>query len=219
MAGRSGATTAVPPGPGDCRRQLRFDDALVRQMDNTNTQDRLALSWASFMMGFRRMRSASPRTIAATGATGTARSICRTTGALTNKLRLSLGLRYERDGGVNERFNRTLSGGFRLVLQAGLRGLQSKQCTGPTRWSPGCRQHQHSRRRPVPRRQTATRLSTIPRTTFASGRRGLPVDAEDGPACRIRLVLRQPERAELDQQRPEQPRQPGRLQPGHLAPP
>ncbi|HWR50246.1 MAG TPA: TonB-dependent receptor [Bryobacteraceae bacterium] len=99
-------------GPGDSSGRFSFNDAYVKQMDNTNTQDRLALSWASFMMAL-----PSDAIAIATNDSGYWGNRYRAfylqdDWRLTSKLRLSLGLRYERDGGVNERFNRTLSGGF-----------------------------------------------------------------------------------------------------------
>ncbi len=98
--------------PGSAAGSFGFDADHVKQMDNTNTQDNLALSWASFMMGL-----PSDGMSIAGNDTGYWSNRYRALyinddWRITNKLRLNLGLRYERDGGVSERFNRALSGGF-----------------------------------------------------------------------------------------------------------
>ncbi len=99
-------------GPGDSSGRFSFSDSLTKHMDNTNTQDRLALSWASFMMAL-----PSDAIAIATNDSGYWSNRYRALylqddWRITNRFRLNLGLRYERDGGISERFNRALGGGF-----------------------------------------------------------------------------------------------------------
>lgn len=88
-----------------------FNNQWVRQANDTNTASNHALEWAAFRMGV-----PSSATID-TNDTGYNVSRYRALFVqddwrLTSRLRLNLGLRYERETGIRERFNRGIGGGF-----------------------------------------------------------------------------------------------------------
>ncbi len=99
-------------GPGDSSGNFQFDEDFMKHMDNTNTQDRLALAWAAFMMGLPSNGIGVASNDSAYFGNRYRAFYLQDDWRITNKFRLNLGLRYERDGGVGERFNRMLGGGF-----------------------------------------------------------------------------------------------------------
>ncbi|MDP2999277.1 MAG: TonB-dependent receptor [Bryobacterales bacterium] len=98
-------------GPGYSSGIFSFDRSYMRPTDDNTTAADLGLSWAAFMMGV-------PSTISIdTNDSGFWSTPFRALYVqddwrLSNRLRLSLGLRYEREGGITERFSRAVAGGF-----------------------------------------------------------------------------------------------------------
>lgn len=98
-------------GAGYSSGRFVFNNQWTRQADNTNTASNHALDWAAFRMGV-------PSTITIdTNDTGYWTSQFRSLWVqddwrLSSRLRLSAGLRYERETGIRERFNRGIAGGF-----------------------------------------------------------------------------------------------------------
>jgi hypothetical protein len=98
-------------GAGFSSGRFVFNNFYTRAADNTNTASNHALDWAAFRMGV-------PSTITIdTNDDGYWSSHFRTLWfqddcRVTSKLRLGLGLRYERESSIRERFQRGLAGGF-----------------------------------------------------------------------------------------------------------
>jgi len=103
-------------GPGLSSGSFTFNQNYVRAADNTTTAADLGLGWAAFMMGV-------PSTVTIdTNDSGYWSTRFRALyihddWRLTGRLRLSLGLRYEREGGITERFNRGIAGPFLFDAQ------------------------------------------------------------------------------------------------------
>jgi hypothetical protein len=103
-------------GPGLSSGSFSFNQNFVRAADNTNTADDLGLGWAAFMMGV-------PSTITIdTNDSGFWSTPFRALyinddWRVTDRLRLNLGLRYEREGGITERFDRGIAGPFLFDAQ------------------------------------------------------------------------------------------------------
>ncbi|MEK7409313.1 MAG: TonB-dependent receptor [Acidobacteriota bacterium] len=98
-------------GRGNTSGNFTFRRDWMRAADNETRASNHALDWASFMMGL-------PTGIGIdTNDTFYYSTRFRSLYAhddwrLSNKLRLNLGLRYEREGGTTERFNRGIAGGW-----------------------------------------------------------------------------------------------------------
>jgi hypothetical protein len=98
-------------GPGYTSGRFTFSNSYVRQADNTTTASNQGLEFAAFLMGL-------PSGISIdTNDSGEFSTRYRAfyfqdDWRITSKLHLSPGLRYEREGGITERFNRGLAGGF-----------------------------------------------------------------------------------------------------------
>ena len=97
--------------PGDSSGSFSFSNSYTRQADNTNTASNRGLEWAAFMMGLANSTSISTND-SAYWATRFRALYVQDDWRLSRRLRLNLGLRYEREGGTTERFNRGLAGGF-----------------------------------------------------------------------------------------------------------
>jgi len=98
-------------GPGLSAGTFTFNQAYMRQRDDTTTAADLALSWGAFMMGLPSSMSIATNDTAYW--TTRARALfLQDDWRITSKLQLSLGLRYEREAGTSERFNRAIAGGF-----------------------------------------------------------------------------------------------------------
>lgn len=97
--------------PGYSAGQFIFNNTYTRQADDTNTASQHGLEWAAFRMG---LPSAMNLDIADTAYWSTRiRSLyLQDDWRLSNRFRLNFGLRYEREGGITERFNRGMSGEF-----------------------------------------------------------------------------------------------------------
>lgn len=98
-------------GPGSSSGIFQFRNTYVRKSDNDNVSSNHGLDWATFMLGL-------PTGISIdTNDSGYARTPRRAfffqdDWRLSSKLRLSLGLRYERENGTTERYNRAIVGSF-----------------------------------------------------------------------------------------------------------
>ncbi len=97
--------------PGYTSGRFTFSNAYTREADDTRTAAGHGLDWAAFMMG---LPSGISIDTADSGYWSTrARAFYfQDDWRITDRLRISLGLRYEREGGITERFNRGLSGEF-----------------------------------------------------------------------------------------------------------
>lgn len=99
-------------GPGYSSGQFQFNNAYTRQADNTTTASNRGLEWAAFMMGLPTNGVSIDTNDTAVWSTPFRAFYLQDDWRLTSKLRLNLGLRYEREGGISERFNRGLAGHF-----------------------------------------------------------------------------------------------------------
>jgi hypothetical protein len=97
--------------PGYSSGRFTFNNTYMRAADNTNTASNHGLEWAAFLMGL-------PSGISIdTNDNGYWSTRYRAFYAqddwrLSSRLRLTMGLRYEREGGLAERYNRGIAGGF-----------------------------------------------------------------------------------------------------------
>ena len=98
-------------GPGYSAGIFGFNRSYMRATDDNTTAADLGLSWAAFMMGVPSSISIDTND---SGFWSTAfRGLYfQDDWRLSNRLRLSLGLRYEHESGITERFNRGVAGGF-----------------------------------------------------------------------------------------------------------
>jgi hypothetical protein len=101
---------AVTPG-GYPTGSLTFDDTYVRQADNTTTASNTGLGWAAYELG---LPTSIVGTVNDTGYYSTRyhAAYIQDDLRLTSRWRFGIGLRFEREGGVIERFNRGLGGGY-----------------------------------------------------------------------------------------------------------
>lgn len=99
--------------PGFTSGQFSFDQRYVKPQDNDNVADAHGLEWASFMMAVPySMRVDSNDT--AFWSTPYRSLYIQDNWRLTPRINLTFGVRYEREGGITERFNRGLAGQFYL---------------------------------------------------------------------------------------------------------
>jgi len=98
-------------GPGYSSGTFSFNQNYVRQADNTTTASDLGLGWAAFMMGLPSSISIATNDTAI-WSTRYRGIFFQDDWRATRKLQFQLGLRYERIGGITERFNRGIAGGF-----------------------------------------------------------------------------------------------------------
>ncbi len=109
-------------GPGNSSGLFTFNNSYMRQFDNTVTASNLGLGWAAFMMGLPSGISISTNDTAFW--TTRYRSLfVHDDWRVSSRLRLNLGLRYERGAGTTERFNRGLAGGFDFNHRPAFAGL------------------------------------------------------------------------------------------------
>lgn len=95
--------------PGYTSGQFGFDNTYMRANDATTTASNTGLEWAAFMMGLPNNVRVDTNTDAFWSTRYRALFV-HDDWRLTGKLHLTLGLRYEREGGISERYNRGLSG-------------------------------------------------------------------------------------------------------------
>jgi hypothetical protein len=98
-------------GPGNSSGNFNFNQTYMRAADNTNTASDFGLGWAAFMMGLPNGISIDTND-SAYWSTRYRSFYVHDDWRLSNRLRLTLGLRYERGGGTSERYNRGIAGGF-----------------------------------------------------------------------------------------------------------
>jgi hypothetical protein len=91
--------------------RFTFDHQYTRAADNTTTAANFNLAWASFMMGVPSAISIDTNDTAYLSSHFRALYV-QDDWKVSSRLRLSPGLRYERESGIRERFNRGLAGGF-----------------------------------------------------------------------------------------------------------
>ena len=97
--------------PGYTAGLYQFDNRYVKKQDNDTVTAHLGLEWASFMMGL-------PYSIqvdnndTALWSTRYRSLYLQDNWRIRQKINLSFGLRYEREGGISERFHRGISGAF-----------------------------------------------------------------------------------------------------------
>jgi len=98
-------------GPGESSGNFVFRRDWMRAADNETRASNHALDWASFMMGL--PTEARIDTNDSFYYSTRYRSFyVQDDWRLANRLRLNIGLRYEREGGTTERFNRGIAGGW-----------------------------------------------------------------------------------------------------------
>jgi len=104
---------AAPVPGGYPAGYFNFDNSYMKQADNTpgSQTTNIGLAWAAFEVG---LPSTIQATINDTGyyTTRYHSGYIQDDFRVTNKLRFGFGLRFEREGGISERFNRGIAGGF-----------------------------------------------------------------------------------------------------------
>jgi hypothetical protein len=98
-------------GPGNSSGAFTFRRDFMRSTDADTVASHRGLEWASFMMGMPNGMSVDTND-SAFAWTPYQAAYLQDDMRITNKLRLNLGLRWERNGGSRERYNRALGGGF-----------------------------------------------------------------------------------------------------------
>ena len=88
-----------------------FDKTYVQQADNTTTAANLGLGWAAFQMGLPSGISLNTNDTGYYGSRYYALYL-QDDFRISSRLRIGFGLRFEREGGTTERFNRGISGGY-----------------------------------------------------------------------------------------------------------
>lgn len=104
----------VSPG-GTPTGAFTFDQTYVRQADNTTTANNLPLGWAAFELGIPTTDQIS-RNDTGYYTTRYHAAYIQDDLRVTNRLRVGFGLRFEREGGISERFNRGLAGGYNFTF-------------------------------------------------------------------------------------------------------
>ncbi len=104
---------AAPVPGGYPAGYFSFDNNYVKQADNTpgSQTSNIGLAWASFALG---LPSTIQATVNDTGFYSTRyhSAYLQDDYRFSSKLRFGFGLRFEREGGTSERFNRGISGGY-----------------------------------------------------------------------------------------------------------
>ncbi len=102
-------------GPGNTSGIFQFRRDYMRKDDSDSNAAHRGLEWASFMMGVP-TRLGIDRNDSAIWSTRFRALYLHDDWRVSPKLVLNVGLRYEREGGITERFNRGLAGGFDPTL-------------------------------------------------------------------------------------------------------
>ncbi len=103
---------AATSGPGYTSGQYSFNNSYMRANDATTTASNIGLEWASFMMGLPSNGISIPNNDSAYWMNPYRALYFQDDWRLGRKLTLNLGLRYENEGGVTERYNRGIDEGF-----------------------------------------------------------------------------------------------------------
>jgi hypothetical protein len=98
-------------GAGNSSGIFQFRRDYMRSTDADNNAAHRGLEWAAFMMGMPN-RIGIDTNDSAYAWTPYQAAYFQDDLRITNKLRLNLGLRFERNGGTRERYNRAIGGGF-----------------------------------------------------------------------------------------------------------
>ena len=96
---------------GDPTGVFTFDNTYTRQADNTTTASNLGLGWAAFELGIPTNASIT-RNDTGYYTTRYHAAYIQDDLRVTGRLRIGFGLRFEREGGTSERYNRGLAGGY-----------------------------------------------------------------------------------------------------------
>ncbi|MFB3825785.1 MAG: TonB-dependent receptor domain-containing protein [Bryobacteraceae bacterium] len=97
--------------PGFSSGRVTFNNSFMRAADNTTTASHHGLEWAAFRMGTPN-QLLFPANDSAYWSTRNRALYVQDDWRLGSRFRLSFGLRYEREGGITERYNRGISGEF-----------------------------------------------------------------------------------------------------------
>jgi hypothetical protein len=103
---------AATSGPGYTSGQFSFNNSYMRQTDATTTASHTGLEWASFMMGLPSNGITIPNNDSAYWMNPYRALYLQDDWRLGRKVTVNLGLRYEREGGISERYNRAIEAGF-----------------------------------------------------------------------------------------------------------
>ncbi|MBI1895410.1 MAG: TonB-dependent receptor [Acidobacteria bacterium] len=103
-------------GPGNTSGNFTFRNGYMRAADNDNRSSSHALDWAAFMMGVPTGIGIDTND-SAYWSTPWRAAYLQDDWRITNRFRVNLGLRYEFEGGIRERFNRGLAGGWDYGFQ------------------------------------------------------------------------------------------------------
>jgi hypothetical protein len=98
-------------GPGYPAGTFDFTNSYMRAADNTTTASGIGLGWAAFMMGLPSGMSIDSNDTSYFSTRYRA-LYAQDDWRVSSRLRLNLGLRYEREGGTTERYNRAFAAGF-----------------------------------------------------------------------------------------------------------
>ncbi|HUS05757.1 MAG TPA: carboxypeptidase-like regulatory domain-containing protein, partial [Bryobacteraceae bacterium] len=98
-------------GPGNTAGNYTFNNNFTKAADNTTTASNTGLEWAAFMMGLPSGISIDTND-SAYWKTPWRSLYLQDEWRIHSRATLSLGLRFEHEGGTSERFNRGLAGGF-----------------------------------------------------------------------------------------------------------
>jgi hypothetical protein len=103
-------------GPGNASGYFSFRNSYMRKTDTDNVAVNRGLEWAAFMMGLPSNSISIDRNDSAIWSTPFRSFYIHDDWRVSPKLSLNLGLRYEREAGITERFNRGITGGFDPTL-------------------------------------------------------------------------------------------------------
>ncbi len=104
---------AATSGPGYTSGQFSFGNSYMRSNDADTKASQTGLEWAAFMMGIPSDGISIPSNDSGYWGTRFRALYFQDDWRVNRKLTLNLGLRYEREGGITERFNRAIDIGFR----------------------------------------------------------------------------------------------------------
>jgi hypothetical protein len=109
-----------------------FDNTYTRQADNTSTASNLGLGFAAFEIGLPTSASIT-RNDTGYYTTRYHSAYIQDDLRLTSRLRVGFGLRFEREGGITERFDRGLAGGYNFsYVPAYAQAAQAAYAANPT---------------------------------------------------------------------------------------
>jgi len=104
--------TAATSGPGYTSGQFTFNNSYMRSNDADSNASNTGLEWASFMMGIPSGGISIDSNDTGYWVTPYRALYFQDDWRVTRKLTVNLGLRYEHEGGISERYNRAIEIGF-----------------------------------------------------------------------------------------------------------